>query len=49
MHVIYLLLNLCFNINIKFKLYSNYIIIMYIIIEYLFININQYVYNQLDS
>ena len=34
MHVIYLLLNLCFNSNIKFKykLYSNYIKIVYIII-----------------
>ena len=33
-----------FNINIKFKfkLYSNYIKIVYIIIKYLFIN--QYVY-----
>ena len=42
MHVIYFLLNLCFNSNIKFKfkLYSNYIIL------YLFIN--QYVYNQLE-
>ena len=34
MHAIYLLLNLCFNSNIKFKfkLYSNYIKIVYIII-----------------
>ena len=34
MHEIYLLLNLCFNSNIKFKfkLHSNYIKIMYIII-----------------
>ena len=34
MHVIYLLLNLCFNSNIKFKfkLYSSYIKIVYIII-----------------
>ena len=34
MHAIYLLLNLCFNNNIKFKfkLYSNYIKIVYIII-----------------
>ena len=49
MHAIYLLLNLCFNSNIKFKfkLYSNYIKIVYIIILYLFIN--QYVYNQLDT
>ena len=33
MHIIYLLLNLCFNSNIKFKfkLYSNYIKIVYII------------------
>ena len=48
MHAIYLLLNLCFNSNIKykFKLYSNYIKIVYIIIYYLFIN--QYVYNQLE-
>ena len=38
MHAIYLLLNLCFNNNIKFKfkLYSNYIKIMYIIIYYLY-------------
>ena len=38
-----------FNINItfKFKLYSNYIKIIYIIIKYLFIN--KYVYNQLKS
>ena len=48
MHAIYLLLNLCFNSNIKikFKLYSNYIKIVYIIIKYLCIN--QYVYNQLE-
>ena len=48
MHAIYLLLNLCFNSNIKykFKLYSNYIKILYIITNYLFIN--QYVYNQLE-
>ena len=49
MHAIYFLLNLCFNSNIKFKfkLYSNYIKIVYIIINiYLF---NQYVYYQLDS
>ena len=34
MHAIYLLLNLCFNGNIKFKFkpYSNYIKIVYIII-----------------
>ena len=32
MHAIYFLLNLYFNINIKFKLYSNYIKIVYIII-----------------
>ena len=34
MQAIYLLLNLCFSINIKFKLklYSNYIKIVYIII-----------------
>ena len=45
MHVIYFVLNLCFNCNIKskFKLYSNYIKIVYIIILYLFIN--QYVIN----
>ena len=49
MHAIYLLLNLCFNCNIKFKfeLYSDYIKIVHIIIEYLFIN--QYVYNKLES
>ena len=47
MHAIYLLLNLCFNSNIKFKLYSNYIKIVYIIIEYLYIN--QYVYNLMES
>ena len=49
MHVIYLLLNLYFNsiIKFKFKRYSNYIKIVYIIIYYLFIN--QYVYNQLES
>ena len=49
MQVIYLLLNLCFNSNIKFKfkLYSNYIKIVYIIILYLFIN--RYIYNQLES
>ena len=41
MHAIYFLLNLCFNNNIKFKLYCNYIKIVYIIIYYLFIN--QYV------
>ena len=35
------------NIKFKFKLYSNYIKIVYIIIQYLFIN--QYVYNQLES
>ena len=48
MRAIYLLLNLCFNSNItfNFKLYSNYIKIVYIIIYYLFIN--QYVYNQLE-
>ena len=47
MHTIYFLLNLCFNSNIKFKfkLYSNYIKIVYIII---FIY-NQYAYNQLES
>ena len=47
MYAIYLLLNLCFNSNIKFKfkLYRNYIKIVYIVIKYLFIN--QYVYNQL--
>ena len=40
MHAIYFLLNLCFNSNIKFKfkLYCNYIKIVYIIIYYLFIN-----------
>ena len=34
LHSIYLLLNLCFisNIKFKFKLYSNYIQIVYIII-----------------
>ena len=32
MQEIYLLLNLSFNNNIKFKLYSNYIKIVYIII-----------------
>ena len=36
MHAIYLLLNLCFNsdsnIKFKFKLYNNYINIVYIII-----------------
>ena len=32
MHEIYLLLNNCINSNIKFKLYSNYIKIVYIII-----------------
>ena len=34
MHAIYLLFNLCFNSNIKFKfeLYSNYIKIVYSII-----------------
>ena len=34
MHAIYLLLNLCFNSNIQFnfKLYSNYIKTVYIII-----------------
>ena len=49
MHAIYLLLNLYFNSNIKFKfkLYRNYIKIVYIIVYYLFIN--QYVYNQLES
>ena len=47
MHIIYLLLNLCFKSIIKFKLYSNYTKIVYIIILYLFIN--QYVYNQLES
>ena len=49
MYAIYLLLNLCFNINIKFKfkLYSNYIKIVYIMIYYLCIN--QYVYNKLES
>ena len=50
MHVIYFLLNLCFNSNIKFKfkLYiPNYIKIIYIITLYIFIN--QYVYNQLES
>ena len=47
MHAIYLLLNLCFNNNIKFKLYSNYIKRVYIIIYYLFIN--QYVYNLMES
>ena len=31
MHDIYLLLNLCFNIKFKNKLYSNYIKIVYII------------------
>ena len=33
-HVIYFILNLCFNINIKFtfKLYSNFFQIVYIII-----------------
>ena len=42
MHAIYLLLNLCFNSNIKFKfkLYSNYIKIVYIINIYLLIYIN---------
>ena len=41
MHAIYVLLNLCFNINIKFKfkLYNNYIKILYNIIEYLLISI----------
>ena len=49
MHAIYLLLNLCFNSNIKFKfkLYCNYIKRVYFIIYYLFIN--QYLYNQLES
>ena len=49
MQAIYFLLKLCFNSNIKyeFKLDSNYIKIVYIIILYLFIN--QYVYNQLES
>ena len=49
MHAIYFLFNLYFNNNIKFKfkLYSNYIKIMYIIIDYLFIN--QYLYNKLAS
>ena len=44
----YLLLNLCFNSNIKFKfkLYSNYIKIVYIIISYLVIN---HVYNRMES
>ena len=34
MHAIYLLLNLCFNSNIKFyfRLYINYIKIVYVII-----------------
>ena len=35
------------NIKFKFKLYCNYIKIVYIIIYYLFIN--QYLYNQLES
>ena len=49
MQVIYFLLNLCFNRNIKFKfkLYCNYIKIVYIIIYYLFIN--QYLYNQMET
>ena len=47
MLAIYFLLNLCFNIKFKFKLYCNYIKIVYIIIYYLFIN--QYLYNQLES
>ena len=49
MHAIYFLLNLCFNSNIKFKfkLYYNYIKIVYIIIYYLFIN--HYLYNKLES
>ena len=40
MHVIYLLLNLYFNsdIKFKFKLYTNYIKIVYIIILYFIIN-----------
>ena len=48
MHAIYLLLNLYFNSNIKFKfkLYSNYIKIVYFIILYL--DINQYVYNIME-
>ena len=39
MHAIYLLYNLCFNSNIKFKfkLYSNFIKIVYIIIYYVYI------------
>ena len=32
MHVIHFVLNICCNSNIKFKLYSNYIKIVYIII-----------------
>ena len=49
MYAIYFVLNICFNSNItfKFKLYSNYIKIVYVIIYYLFIN--QYLYDQLES
>ena len=44
MHAIYFLLNLCFisNIKFKFKLYSNYIKIVYIIIYLL---ISMYIIN----
>ena len=46
MHVIYFVLNLCLNSNIKFKfkLYSNYIKIVYIIILY-FVLINMHIIN----
>ena len=48
-HAIYILLNLSFDILIKFiyTFYIYYIIIVYIIIEYLFIN--KYVYTRLES
>ena len=41
MHAIHFVLNLYFNSTIKFKFYSDYIKIVYIIIYYL--------YNQLES
>ena len=41
---IYLLLNLCFNIKFKFKLYSNYIKIVYILFN-IYLLISMYIIN----
>ena len=45
MHAIYVLLNLCFNSNIKykFKLYSNYIKILFNILFNIYLLISIYI------